>query len=31
MWTFVLPGLVVPERWEQLRPLAQEMADLWGR
>ena len=31
MWSFVLPGLVVPERWEQLRPLAQEMADLWGR
>ncbi|ANP71348.1 ScbR family autoregulator-binding transcription factor [Cryobacterium arcticum] len=31
MWSFLLPSLVVPERWEQLRPLAQEMADRWGR
>lgn len=30
MWSFVLPGLVVPERWEQLRTLPQEMADAWG-
>lgn len=30
MWLFVLPSLVVPERWERLRSLPQEMADAWG-
>jgi len=30
MWSFVLPSLVVPERWEQLSALPQEMADVWG-
>jgi len=29
MWSFVLPSLVVPERWEQLRSLPQEIADAW--
>ena len=29
MWSFVLPSLVVPDRWEQLRTLPQEMADAW--
>jgi AcrR family transcriptional regulator len=29
MWSFVLPSLVVPERWEQLRTLPQEVADAW--
>lgn len=27
MWSFVLPSLVVPERWEGLRTLPQELAD----
>lgn len=27
MWSFVLPSLVVPERWERLRTLPQELAD----
>lgn len=30
MWSFVLPSLVVPERWEQLSALPREMADVWG-
>ncbi|PXA69820.1 ScbR family autoregulator-binding transcription factor [Cryobacterium arcticum] len=30
MWSFVLPSLVVPERWAVLRTLPQEMADAWG-
>jgi AcrR family transcriptional regulator len=29
MWSFVLPSLVVPERWEQLRSLPQDIADAW--
>jgi AcrR family transcriptional regulator len=27
MWSFVLPSLVVPERWERLRTLPREVAD----
>jgi len=30
MWSFVLPSLVVPERWETLSTLPREMADVWG-
>ncbi|MCU1445505.1 ScbR family autoregulator-binding transcription factor [Cryobacterium sp.] len=30
MWSFVLPSLVVPERWEQLRTLPQEIVELWA-
>ena len=30
MWSFLLPGLVVPERLERLRGLAQELADTSG-
>jgi AcrR family transcriptional regulator len=30
MWSFVLPSLVVPERWETLRTLPQEVVDAWG-
>ena len=30
MWSFVLPGLVVPARWERLSALPREMADAWG-
>lgn len=30
MWSFVLPGLAVPERWPRLRTLPQEMAARWG-
>ena len=29
MWSFVLPSLVVPERWDRLRSLPQEIADAW--
>ena len=29
MWSFVLPSLVVPERWDRLRSLPQEIADVW--
>ena len=30
MWSFVLPSLVVPERWEQLRTLPQETVEIWA-
>ena len=30
MWSFVLPGLVVPERWDALRTLPAELSDVWG-
>jgi AcrR family transcriptional regulator len=30
MWSFVLPSLVVPARWERLSALPREMADAWG-
>jgi AcrR family transcriptional regulator len=30
MWSFVLPGLIVPERWPRLRTLPAEMAARWG-
>lgn len=30
MWSFVLPSLVVPERWEKLRGLPQELANGWA-
>lgn len=30
MWSFVLPSLVVPERWEVLRTLPQEVVDVWA-
>ncbi|MBX0300629.1 TetR/AcrR family transcriptional regulator [Cryobacterium sp. 1639] len=30
MWLFVLPSLVVPERWPRLRTLPEEMAALWS-
>jgi AcrR family transcriptional regulator len=30
MWGFVLPSMVVPERWEQLRSLPGEMAAAWS-
>ncbi|TFC05640.1 TetR/AcrR family transcriptional regulator [Cryobacterium adonitolivorans] len=31
MWSFVLPSLVVPERWDALRTLPAELADVWGQ
>ena len=30
MWSFVLPSLVVPERWDALRTLPAELSDVWG-
>lgn len=30
MWSFVLPSLVVPDQWERLSALPEEMAAAWG-
>jgi len=30
MWLIVLPSLVLPERWPQLRELPRQMAAEWG-
>jgi AcrR family transcriptional regulator len=30
MWSFVLPSLVVPERWERLKTLPDEVAATWS-
>lgn len=30
MWSFVLPSLVVPDQWERLSVLPEEMAAAWG-